>query len=364
MIRIPENRGLALDNQYVYVDSAGDTYRFDADPVSIIDLEDARKTLGVPGYMDLADPTLTCVCAAIWGCQNSSEMPANTRWFGRPRQNPTPLLFGGAAVKMLSPSSNQRSSPLNRRIGDIDFVVPKAGGERLLTVLKNLHVTAGPRYHFFTTRRDNFFNALRAGSRYRLHYLDHLEGNAPVVKTVDVVAGNLSFRHSLGVSEADFKAAAQNLYTLGPEKVVALKLQVISDVDASKTHMIAESRQGFRVLEYTSYPRGRLILGMEQKDALDVFCVLLDCFNRDTSPRFSVDSFVKIFERDDRFRLTAALNLGMMLKMRGSFIEGGVDPADVEAVSKSVRILLDALEPVDKTWDKPWWNRDVEPPAP
>lgn len=339
-------------------------YQIDEPVTSKVDLGVIVKEMGLPEYIDLSYPTVERGIVSIWASINAQRLfgeSAKKKGINAPL---VPLLLGGAAVKMVSPSANRPSGPLNRNVGDIDFVVPKKMGDKLVFVLSNLSQVAGTRYHYFLTHSDTMFNALRAGTRYRIRALDRFVDGQPVIKSTDILVEKLEMRHVMKFDDKDFQAAKSNLYTVGLEKLIISKAQVITEVEKKDEPKLAEAGQSFRFLEYPYYNENRLIIGMEEKDVLDLCAVLLDRFGPEAGgPSISTDKFSELLKGDEKFRLTVKLNLENLMRQSDWLRSKGLGASEVAKIEEAASALVSSLDPVNKKWSKPWWNTDVETPV-
>ena len=348
----------------LYKDRDGKVYQIDEPVTSKVDLGFVAQELGLPSYIDLKYPTVERGIVSIWASINAQRLfgeAAKKKGINGPL---VPLLLGGVAVKMVSPSANRPLSPLNRNVGDIDFVVPKKMGDKLVFVLSNLSNVAGTRYHYFLTHSDTMFNALRAGTRYRIRALDRFIDSQPVIKSTDILVEKLEMRHVVKFDDRDFQAARSNFYTVGLEKLIISKAQVITDVEKKDESRLIEADQSFRFLEYPYYNANRLIIGMEEKDILDLCAVLLDRFEpTDVGPNIRPDKFSEMLKDDEKFRLTVKLNLENVIRQSDWLRSKGLGASEVAKIEEAASVLLRSLGTVNKKWSKPWWNTDVETPV-
>jgi hypothetical protein len=319
-------------------------------------VERLRGSLGLPPYVDFNGSAMQRALVAIWASTTAPstflEVPEG-RKLDAPIQ---PLLMGGAAVKVLSPSANQPGGPLNRRIHDLDFVLPRSQAGKFVQALCLLDTVAGSKFKHFLTSTDRRFNALRAGERYRVRGIDWGEAQAPVASVVDIFVEKIEMRHTVSVHD-EFPRAGANLHSIGLEKLIMTKCQLITEFHARDVR--AEDGLEARVLRWPHYKEGRLVVGMEEKDMKDVCALLID---GGESGRLDVERLRTGLE-DQKFLLTFRLNLENLLSREGWMKEKGLSAGQISHVKETGSRILKALPEVDKKWSKPWWNTDVETPS-
>jgi hypothetical protein len=340
----------------VYEGPGGEVYEVELPPRSAVDLEGLRVKLGMPTYLDLTDPLMQRALVTIWASAIAPSAFKGIRE-GRSLDAPLlPLLMGGAAVKVLSPSANVPGGPMNRRIHDLDFVLPRSQAGKFVLLLSLLDGVAGSRFKHFLTSNDKRFNALRAGERYRVRGLDWVDLKKPAVSVVDVFVEKIDMRHRVPVSN-EFARAEANLHTIGFEKLIMSKCQLISDFDSKD--VTPADRLEDRVLRWPHYRQDKLIIGMEEKDMLDVCALLLD---GEESGRPDVGRLRRELS-DQKFLLTVRLNLENLLSREGWMKAKGLSQGQVSHVKEACARILSALPEIDKKWSKPWWNTDVDTPS-
>jgi len=319
------------------------------------------QELGVPSYVDLTNPVVQMALASLWASLNVPRLfngPGDANYADRPL---SPLLFGGAAVKLLCPSANAPQSPLNRPIKDIDFVVGKGEGNRFVHILLNLSRALGTRYHFFATKGDAMFNALRAGSRYRLRALLGVQNEEPLLTVTDIFVERVEMRHAIRLPQELFAAGPGLRYTIGPELLILTKAQFITDLDRKDLPQLEAAGQGFRVLHYPHYRQDKVLVGMEEKDLLDICALIVDGEAGGIPP--DPERFSRLVGKDEKLNLTVRLNLENILRNAERLRAKGLSEGQLSKLEAGVQALLRALPPVDKKWSKPWWNVDVETPV-
>lgn len=329
-------------------------------PISCkVDLQDVRKKLDLPEYIDLSYPAMERAVISIWAGLNAPTLFPDLTQKKRIDKPISALLIGGGAVKMLSPSANASSAPFLRDIHDLDFIVPKNQGSKFVLLLSHLAEVAGTKYHYFLTESDNMFNALRGRRRYRIRALDWVGNNEPKVTETDIFVEKLQMRHTIHVSQV-FDSAHENLYTIGLEKLIISKAQLITDLEKKDSHLLEQAGQTFRILPY-DYRKDRLIVGMEEKDILDVCSLLLDhC----ADPHgVSTDKMLDMTRKDEKLLLTIRLNLQNILDRADWLRSKGLTERQITEVHEGVTTILHALPLVKKRWNKPWWNTEIVTPV-
>lgn len=339
----------------VYREPDGTVHEVASPPISNVPTDLLRSDLGIPDYVDLDSPPLGRAAASIWAAVKAPESLHNV-----PERNKIdgplfPLLMGGGAVKMLCPIANARPSPLNRSIHDLDFIVPKNQGGKFVLLLSLLSGVAGTRYHHFLTSSDKRFNAIRAGDRYRIRAVDWPPEGQPSVTWVDVLVDKIEMRHNIPIKE-EFPRARSNMYTIGPEKLFVSKCQLISDYDKKDMGLVQQNGLESRVLDYPHFKEDKFIMGMEEKDMLDV-CSLL----HDRGDAMSLEK-LKAELKDQKFLLTVRLNLKNLISRMGWMKKKGLSEEQKNTIGQAGERILAGLPTVDKEWSKPWWNTDVDTP--
>ena len=342
-------------------DYDGTVYEVELPLTSKVDARQAAEDLGLPGYLDLSDFVLARTVVTLWAALNAPKLdlpPELRKRVGKPMPA---LLFGGAAVKLHSPTANRAGHALNRRLNDVDFAVRKRDGYPFVKLLLNLGGALGTRYMYFATSGDRWFNALRGGRRYRVHGLSGAEGDGLRASVVDVFCDELPFRHTVKL-RGEFEDPAARLYTIGLEKLLLSKLQFIFGLPREKVELLESSGQGFRVLPY-DHLKGMVAVGMELKDMKDVAALLLDHEVGEGPEAINPAALRKLLEGDKPFALTARLNLQNLAERVDVLVKEGLSPSEATNVAAAAEELLKALPPVEKRWTKPWWNVYVETPG-
>jgi len=346
----------------LYRERDGRVYTIDEPLDSNLDLNTVRLELGLPEYVDLNQRTVRRAAATIWFSINSPKLLAGSK--NQPKEALYPLLIGGAAIKMLCESANQEGNPFNRSIGDIDFVVSKKDGSKFIQVLLNMSSVAGRAYHYFVTEGDRMFNALRAGTRYRVRAVEGVADGEAVVKTTDVFVEKMELRHTVKLEDEDFRQAKPNIYTVGAEKLLLTKAQVITELDKKSLPELEAAGQAFRILNYPYYKDSKLVIGMEQKDMMDLCALIHDrVLDVKSGPRLDPQRVSELLKKDQKFLLTVRLNLQNILDRSDWLRSKGLSEHQITKLNEATKSILNVLPNPDKKWDKPWWNTDVETPV-
>lgn len=342
-------------------DYDGTVYEVELPLTSRIEAQQAAEELGLPGYIDLSNLSFARAVVTLWAARKvpSLDLPGELR--GRLSRPIDALLFGGAAVKVHSPTANKRGHALNRELNDVDFVVRKRDGLLFVKLLLNLGSLLGSRYTYFTTSGDKWFNAFRGGRRYRVHGLSGVEGDGLRVAVIDIFCDELPFRHTIKLS-GEFERARENLYTVGLENLLLSKLQYIFGLPVEKLPILESSGQGYRVLPY-EHLKGMVAVGMELKDMKDVAALLLDHEIGEGGEAINPKLFGGALERDKGFALTVRLNLQNLIERIDVLVKEGLSPSEARSVAAVAEELLKAVPRVEKRWSKPWWNIYVESPG-
>ncbi|MEM3798667.1 MAG: hypothetical protein QXH56_01090 [Thermoprotei archaeon] len=350
-----------MGNIVLYRERDGRVYTIEEPLDSNVDLDMVHRELGLPDYVDFNQRTVRRAAVTIWVSVNSPRLLAGSKV--QPKEALNPLLIGGGAIKMLCESANKEGNPFNRTIGDIDFVVNKKDSSKFIQVLLNMSNIVGRAYHYFVTEGDRMFNALRAGTRYRVRAVEGVLNSEAVVKTTDIFVEKMELRHTVKLEDEEFKLANANVYTVGPEKLLLTKAQVITEVDKKDLPQLEASGQAFRILNYPYYKENKLVIGMEQKDMMDLCALLHDrVLDVKSGPRLDPHRVSELLKKDQKFLLTVRLNLQNILDRSDWLRSKGLSENQITRLNEATKSILDSLPNPEKKWDKPWWNTDVETP--
>lgn len=347
----------------LYRDVDGTIYDVELPLTSNVDLEEIREKLSLPSYVDLEYFPMRNAVVTIWAALNAPEIHRlypdvfEKKICDKPIQ---PLLFGGAAVKVLCRSAN-RGGPLSRNVKDTDYIVSKKQGWRFYKFLLQMDRAFGTHFKSFATMNDRRFNGWRHGERYRVTTINGVsEDGSPTITVMDILCDSINLRHKIDVRDA-FERYRENSYTIGLEYMLLSKAQFINEASKEDLEGLKEHGQEYRVLPYPYYNKDRIIIGMEEKDVRDVCAMFLDHPIGDGPSEINPRILRKILEKDKKLALTVTLNLRNLVE-KSHVIEGWIGGSAASTVADEVNELLEHLPKVDKRWDKPWWNTAVETP--
>lgn len=340
-------------------------YEVETPLTSLIDYQEIRAELCIPDYVEQKNFLLERGIVTIWAALKAGLLPQADSVEGlRIKNDPIPvLLFGGGAVKMLSPKANDPSSPLYRHIDDIDLITSKKRGQDLCKLLLALGNLCGTRYYHFITRTDRQFNAMRAGKRYRVRTIGKIHSEDTLEPgTLDVFTDGIDLRHKVDVRMA-LEDPKRHMYTVGAENLILTKCQYIFDVSKKFEEELTGQGLGYRILNYPSYQNDKILIGIEEKDMKDICTLLTDHEVGGGGPRsLNVTVIRKVLERDKKLALTVRLNLESLQRNETYLRRLGLSSTEIEVIMAGANALLESMPTVDKNWSRPWWNVDVETP--
>jgi hypothetical protein len=272
------------------------------------------------------------------------------------------LLFGGAAVKIHCQSANG-TGRLARAIKDTDFIVPKKQGINFFKLLLGMDKAFGTMYTSFATANDRRFNMWRAGERYRLTTINGITADGlPTITVLDLFCNRINLRHRVEVKDLSlFERYKENLYTVGLEGLLLSKGQFIFDMPKETIEALKQKGQEYRILQYPYFARDRIIIGMEEKDLKDVAAMFLDHDVGKGNEKINVQQMRKAFENDKKLALTVTLNIRNLVE-RPEILAKWLSKSEASAVAGKIEAFFKELPKVDKKWDRPWWNTEVETP--
>lgn len=332
---------------------------------SNIDVNEIKHELNIPSFVNTESYVMERALLTIYAAINAHRMhesypdivPKNLG------TKPIPaLLFGGIAIRMHSPSSNIPGNPFFRQPNDIDLIVPKKMGSDLVKLLLKLGEIYGTRYHYFVTASDKTFNAIRGGERYRVRTIGKItEEGVPIPGVLDILADCVDLRHKIEVRN-DFNSPVQQTYTISLANILLTKCQFIFDAPGSMMPQISEAGLGYRVLNYPHLKSDRLVIGMEEKDIMDVCAILADNAVEDKQEAITPATIGDVLRHDKKFALTVRLNLQNILENSKIFERLKIGSGTLSKITDEIQEILKVVPVVDNKWDKPWWNVDVETP--
>jgi len=346
-------------------DYDGTVYEVETPLSSKVDCEEIRRDLAIPDYVDMSSFQIERGLVTVWAGQNAHRMKEifpDVSLEKAPKESIPMLFFGGAAVRMLCESANNPSGPFFRKLNDIDLIAPRDRAQEMYKFLLALGDLCGTRYHYFITRSDRRFNAMRAGKRFRVRTIESILGDGSLLSGVlDIFTDSIDLRHKVDVRDM-FCHPKQGLYTIGATNVLLSKCQYIFDVPATGREELVQQGLGYRILDYPYYRDDRIPIGIEEKDVKDICALLLDCEIGEKVQGIDLNRISRIFGRDKKFALTFRLNMENILRNETFLREGGVSSADIGKVFSRIQSVLDAVPKIDKRWSDAWWNVDVETP--
>jgi hypothetical protein len=346
-------------------DYDGSEYFADTPLTCKIELDEAKRRLGIPEFVDTKSYLIERALVTLWGAANADKArelspDVVTESFGSAA---IPLLlFGGGAVRMHSPSANKPESPFFRNLNDVDFIVPRKRGRDLVRLLLKLGDMFGSRYYHFVSTSDRAFNAMRGGLRYRVRTIDKVsEDGTPVLGVLDIMTDSVDLRHRVNVID-DFENPARNAYAISPENLLLTKCQFIFDAPKTILSQLSEAGLDYRVLNYPFLKSDRIVIGMEEKDIRDVSAILADNPVGDASGLISVAKIKNVLEHDKKFALTFRLNIQNLVERSQVFEALQLGRSTISRILEGANELLKGIPVVEKKWKNPWWNLDVETP--
>lgn len=347
----------------LYEDMDGTSYAVDLPLTSNVDPYELRESIGLPSYVDLSYFPMKSAMVILWASANAPRLhELYPKAFDKKvSKDPIPaLLFGGAAVKIHCESANSDGA-LSRAIKDTDFIVPKKQGMDFYKLLMNMDKAFGTQYKSFATSNDRRFNTWRYGERYRLTTINGITADGlPTITVLDLFCDRINLRHSVEVKKM-FDRCKENLYTIGLESLLISKAQFIFDVPKETEEDFKRREQEYRILSYPHFANDRVIIGMEDKDLKDVCAIFLDHEIGQGAENIDAQFMRKILERDERLALTVTLNLRNLVE-RPEIAKKWLSRSNASTVVNRVETLLKELPVVDKKWNKPWWDTEVETP--
>lgn len=341
------------------------TYDVTLPLTSTVDPLEYRKNLGIPDYVDLEYFPMKSAMVTLWASMNAPKLnelyPHAFEKKVSDKLIPA-LLFGGAAVKIQCPSSNGKG-PCARGIKDTDFIVPKKQGINFYKMLLSAGKAFGTMFTSFATSNDRRFNMWRAGERYRLTTINGITAEGePTITVLDLFCDRVNLRHRIEIKDIDlFERYKENLYTVGLEGLLLSKGQFIFDMPSETSEDLKQKGQQYRILQYPCFPKNRIIIGMEEKDLKDVAAIFLDHDIGKGAGKIDAQMLRKAFQKDSKLALSVTLNIKNMIE-RPEILAKWLSKNETATVKRKVEELFRELPTIDKKWDKPWWDTEVETP--
>ena len=358
---------LKTANKFVlYEDMDGKAYDVELPLTSNVDPARLRESLGIPGYVDLDYFPMKSTMVTLWASMNAPQLHEKypNAFDKKVSDKPIPaLLFGGAAIKIHCQSSNGKG-PLARAIKDTDFIVPKKQGINFYKMLLGMGNAFGSMYTSFATSNDRRFNTWRYGERYRLTTVNGVTAEGePTITVLDLFCDRVNLRHKVEIKDAGlFERYKENHFTVGLEALLLSKGQFIFDMPRETAEDLKQKNQEHRILDYPHFDKERIIIGMEEKDLKDVASIFLDHEVGRGTEQIDVQAMRKAFEKDKKLALSVTLNI-MNLAHRPEILSRWLSKNEASAVTSKIEALFKELPKVDKKWDTPWWDTEVETPV-
>jgi hypothetical protein len=365
-VSIYSRREFTTEKKFVlYEDLDGTVYDVDLPLTSTVDPLKLRKNLGIPAYVDLDYFPMKSAMVILWASLNAPKLHELYPSALEKKVSDKPilaLLFGGAAVKIHCQSANG-TGPLVRAIKDTDFIVPKKQGINFFKLLLGIDKAFGTKYKAFATANDRRFNTWRYGERYRLTTINGISADGfPMITVLDLFCDRINLRHRVEVKDLSlFERYKENLYTIGLEGMLLSKGQFIFDMPKETAEELKQKNQEYRILQYPYFAKDRIIIGMEEKDLKDVAAIFLDHDLGKGNEKIDVQLMRKAFEKDKKLALTVTLNLRNLLD-RPEILAKWLSKNEAATVTGKIEALFKELPKVEKKWEKPWWDTEVETP--
>jgi hypothetical protein len=324
-----------------------------------------REDLGIPAYVDLDYFPMKSAMVTLWASINAPQLHEQypSAFDRRVSDRPiTALLFGGAAVKIHCQSANGKGA-LARGIKDTDFIVPKKQGMNFFKMLLGVGKAFGTMHTSFATSNDRRFNTWRYGERYRLTTINGITPQGePKITVLDLFCDRVNLRHKVEIKDIGlFERYKDNLYTIGLEGLLLTKGQFIFDMPEETAEDLKHKNQEYRILEYPYFAKDRVIIGMEEKDFKDIAAIFLDHGIGNGKEQINPQIIRKAFEKDKKLALSVTLNILSLIK-KPEILSKWLSKNQEATVKAKVEELFKQLPVVDKKWDKPWWDTEVETP--
>ena len=357
---------LAIEKKFVlYEDMDGTVYDVTLPLTSNVDPVQLRASLGIPDYVDLDYFPMRSAMVTLWASMNAPKLHEQyaSAFEKKVSDKLIPaLLFGGAAIKIHCQSANGKGS-LARSIKDTDFIVPKKQGINFYKMLLGLGKAFGSMYTSFATANDRRFNTWRYGERYRLTTINGITADGePMMTVLDLFCDRINLRHKVEIKDIGlFERYKENLYTVGLEGLLLSKGQFIFDMPKETAEDLKQKNQKYRILQYPHFTKDRIIVGMEDKDLKDVAAIFLDHEVGKGSEKIDAQMMRKAFEKDNKLALSVTLNIRNLVE-RPEILPKWLSKSEAATVISRVEALFNQMPKVDKRWDKPWWDTEVETP--
>jgi len=349
----------------LYRDVSGEEISVDLPLTSMVDVEQLKREIGLPEYVDMSYFPLQRAVVTIWAAKHAHELDKLYPQQVEKRvakRSISVLLFGGGGFRICCPTSNAIGGPFSRHLKDVDIIVSKRQATDFYRMLLLLGQTCGSRFTHFRTPSDKYFNAMRHGDRYRIRTIDSINADGtPVPGVMDILCDEIDLRHMVDARKA-LQDPEANVYTIGLEGLILSKCMFIMEVPEAKVDALKESGQEHRILDYSYYRPGAVLIGMEEKDIKDVCAVFLDHEVGEGYSQINPRKIADVLEGDKKFRKTVRLNLENIARNEQYLASLGASAGDISTIVERITATLQYVKQSDERWDKPWWNTDVETP--
>jgi len=339
----------------VYVDRLrGERLEVNLPLESRINVEEIRNELGLPDYVDVNNFQMRKLVAILHASSHIEQ------FVDKAKHTVKVLAFGGAAIKLHSPSANLKNSPFFRRLKDIDIVTLKAHIAKVVKMLREMGDVYGSEFFHGEASIDRLLNALRGGERYRLRTIMDVEDDGtPVADVMDIFCDKLSFCHEIDVRDRLNAPLMKNsAYTIGLENLIITKAQFIMRVPIE----LVDEQNGTRFLG--KFNSREILFGMEEKDMQDVMALLLDNELGNGEDEISVEKIGIKLKKGWGMRKTVLMNLQNMYKNADELSKRfNIEYAQLDIIKKRLKRLFDTLSSREYqsrksifTLSKQWWQ--------
>jgi hypothetical protein len=125
---------------------------------------------------------------------------------------------------------------------------------------------------------------------------------------------------------------------------------------------MSEAGLDYRILEYPYLKSDKIVLGMEEKDIKDICALIIDNPIGEDPGSISTVTIRRVLERDKKFALTFRLNMQNILQKPQILERLGIGTSAKDRILEGLNEILNVVPVVDKKWNSPWWDTDVETP--
>ncbi len=373
---------VSYDKVVICEDHGGTRLEISLPLSSNVDVESLKKDLGLSdcNYIDTEYIPMKRALLILWAGENIHKVNEHEetlkKVIGKKKVNSSPIpirLFGGGAFKLHCKSSN-KGGEFERKLNDIDIVVPRSHGSAAKNLLLCLGHIFGSLHTHFLLMSDKVFNAMRRGKRWRVRGIDAVEKDehgceVPVIGVMDILTDEIEMRHTIDVREELKEPGVRNLYTIGLEKLLLTKCQFIEDHPKKYIKHLEDMGMSYRILPYPYFNDDKFIIGMEYKDIVDVCALLHDHEivdedqkssgrQNETREQLNMQKLNQILSKDKKLRKTVRLNLEMLTQNIDEIPLKCSNKAK-EKVCEKCNILLSELPESPEKWGKPWWNTSL-----